>query len=81
MAKNKLALRVNMHFSNLHSKIFCELLIEDQKKWIFDFDADDQTFSEQGFSENVWYACVRHGYISEDYDIMGKLLDAMKVRL
>ena len=81
MAKNKLVLRVNMCFSNLHSKIFCELPIEDQKKWIFDFDADDQTFSEQGFIEKVWYACVRHGYILEDYDIMGKFLDAMKVRL
>ena len=73
-----------MCFSNLHSKIFCELPIGDQKKWIFDFDADDQTFSEQGFIEKFWYACVRHGYItyiSEDYDIMGKFLDAMKVRL
>ena len=43
MAKNKLVLRVNMCFSNLHSKIFCEIPIEDQKKWIFDFDTDDQT--------------------------------------
>ena len=34
MAKNKLALRVNMCF---------ELPKEDQKKWIFDFDGDDQT--------------------------------------
>ena len=48
MAKNKLVLRVNMCFSNLHSKTFCELPIEDQKKRIFDFDANDQTFSEQG---------------------------------
>ena len=40
--KNKLALRVNMCFSNLHSKIFCELPKEDQKKWIFNFDGDDQ---------------------------------------
>ena len=81
MAKNKLVVRVNMRFSNLHNKIFCELLIEDQKKWIFHFDADDQTFSEQGFIEKVWYAYVRHGYISEDCDIMGGFLDAMKVRL
>ena len=58
-------------FSNLHSKIFCKLPIEDHKKWIFDFDVDDQTFSQPGFIEKVWYACVRHGYISEDYAIMG----------
>ena len=42
MAKSNLALRVNMCFSNLHSKIFCEFPKEDQKKWIFDFDDDDQ---------------------------------------
>ena len=81
MTKNKLALRVNMCFSNLHSKIFCELPKEDQKKWIFDFDGDDQIYTDQRFIEKVWYACVRHGYISEDYDIMGKFLDAMKVML
>ena len=81
MAKYKLVLHVNMCFSNVHSKIFCELPIEDQKKWIFDFDADDQTVPEQGFTKKVWYACVCHGYISEHYDIMGKFLDAMKVRL
>ena len=53
MAKNKLVLRVNMCFSNLHCKIFCELPIEDQKKWIFDFDADDRTFSEQRFVDFI----------------------------
>ena len=78
MAKNKLVLLVNMCFSNLHS---CELPKEDQKKWIFDFDGNDQIYTDQGFIEKVWYACVRHGYISEDYDIMDKFLDAMKVVL
>ena len=73
-------LRVNMCFSNLHSKIFCKLPKEDQKKWIFDFDGDDQIYTGEGFIEKVWYACVHHGYISED-DIMGKFLDAMKVLL
>ena len=81
MAKNTLVLRVNMRFSNYHSNTFSGLPIKDQKKWNFYFDADHQTFFEQGFIEKVWYAYVRHVYISEDYDIMGKFLDAMKVRL
>ena len=81
MAKNKLALRVNMCFSNLHSKIFCELPKEDQKKWIFDFDGDDQIYTDQGFIKKVWYALIHHGYISDDYDIMGKFLDGMKAML
>ena len=33
------------------------------------------------FIEKVWYACVRHGCIAEDYDIMGKLLDTMRIIL
>ena len=51
MAKNKPVLCVNMCFSNLHSKIFCELPKEDQKKWIFDFDGDDQVYTDQGLSK------------------------------
>ena len=81
MAKNELVLRVNMCFSNFHSKIFKELPNEEQKKWIFDFNSDPQIYTDENFIERVWYACVRHGYISKDYDIMGKFLDAMKVVL
>ena len=87
MAKNKLVLRVNMCFSNLHSKIFFKLPIEDQKKWIFDFDVDDQTFSEPGFIEKVSgthvFVMVIFQKIMPSWD-MGMFLDAMrymKVRL
>ena len=43
--------------------------------------SDPQIYTDENFIERVWYACVRHGYISKDYDIMGKFLDAMKVVL
>ena len=58
MAKNKLALRVNICFSNLHSKIFCELPKEDQKKWIFDFDGDDQIYTDQGFGTHAFVMVI-----------------------
>ena len=79
MAKNKVVLRVNMCYSNFASKILDEQPIEE--RWIPDFDGDDQAFTDQEFIEKVWYAYVRHGYISEDYDIMGKLINTMKIML
>ena len=83
IAKNKLVLRVNICFSNFERKILDEIPKEEQEKWIFEYDENDieKAFADQKFIENVWYACVRHGYISEDYDVMEKLLDTMKIVL
>ena len=57
--------------------------IENQEKWVSEFDDHDieKTFTDQWFIEKVWYACVRHCYISEDYDIMRKLQDTIKIIL
>ena len=79
MAKNKLVLRVNMCCSNLESKILGELPIEDQ--WVPDFNADDRTFTDKDLIEKVWNGCIRHGCISQDYEIIGKFLDEMKIEL
>ena len=81
LAKNKLVLRVNMCFSK--RKILDEIPKEEQEKWIFEYDNNniEKTFTDQKFIEKVWYACVRHGYISEDYDVTGKLLDTMRIVL
>ena len=77
---NKLVLRVSMGCSNLYGKILSELTDEEFEKWLPDFDAsEDMTFSDTEFIERVWNACVAHGYISEDYDILGKFLDKMKI--
>ena len=83
MAKNKLVLRVNMCFSNFGRKILDEIPKEEQEKWIFEYDDNDieKTFTDRKFIEKVWYACVRHGYISGRYDVMGKLVDTMRIVL
>ena len=72
-----------MCFSNFEKKILDEISKEEQEKWIFEYDDNDieKTFTDQKFIEKVWYACVHHGYISEDYDVMGKLLDTMRIVL
>ena len=41
MAKNKLVLRVNICFSNFGRKILDEIPIEEQEKWIFEYDDND----------------------------------------
>ena len=77
-------LRVNMCLSNFGRKILDEIPKEEQEKWIFEYDDNDsekKTLTDQKFIEKVWYACVRHGCISEDYDVMGKLLDTMRIVL
>ena len=81
IAKNKLVLRVNMSFLNFGRKILDEIPKEEQEKWIFKYDNNDieKTFTDQKFIEKVWYACVHHGYISEDYNVMGKLLDTTRI--
>ena len=83
IAKNKLVLRVNMCFSNFGRKILDEIPKEEQEKWIFENDDNDieKTFTDQKFIEKVWYACARHGYISGRYDVMGKLVDTMRIVL
>ena len=76
-------LRVNMCFSNFGRKILDEIPKEEQEKWIFEYDDNDieKTFTDRKFIEKVWYACVQHGYISGRYDVMGKLVDTMRIVL
>ena len=83
IAKNKLVLRVNMCFTNFGRKILDEIPKEEQEKWIFEYDDNDieKTFTDQKFIEKVWYARVQHGYISGCYDVMGKLVDTMRIVL
>ena len=83
IAKNKLVLRVNLCFSNFGRKILDEIPIEVKRNGFSNtmITILKKTFTNQKFIEKVWYACVRHGYISEDYDVMGKLLDTMRILL
>ncbi len=69
MAENQLVLRINMSFSNFEDKIL---------DWLSD---TEKMFTNIEFIGKLWYACASYGYISEDYNVMGKFLDQMKVSL
>ena len=75
---DKQVARVNMGCSNLYCKILSELTDVEIRKWLPNFRAN-RTFSDKEFIEKVWNLCVVHGYISEDYDVMGKFLDKMEI--
>ena len=62
-------------------KILNKILIEDQGKWIFEYDdnTENMFLTDRKLVEKIWYACARHGYISEDYNVMGKQVDAMRI--
>ena len=78
MAKNQLVLRVNMCASSFCNKILNELKDEEIEEGVLN-DDDEEIFTNKEFIRKIWYACVKHGYISEDYDIMGQFLDMLKV--
>ena len=82
MTKNKIVLRINMCFSYFGGKILNEILIKDQGKRIFEYDNTENTFLiDRKLVEKIWYACARHGYILEDYNVMEKQVDAMRIEL
>ena len=80
MAENQLVLRINMSFSNFENKILDGLSDIEKEKWVPIFDYD-KMFTNIEFIGKVWHAFVSYGYISEDYNVMGKFLDQMKVSL
>ena len=73
-AKKKLVLRLNMCFSSFDDKILDEITEEELERNGFPFYEDDKTVTNQEFIEKAWYACVEHGYISTDYDILGSVV-------
>ena len=84
IADNKVVARVNMTASSFGNKILdtftdeeLETIAPDPKR--DDDETADETYTCTKFIERVWDACVRYGYISNDYDVMGKFLDTLKI--
>ena len=82
LADNKVVARVNMCASSFGSKIL-DTFAEEELETITPVPQSDETAGETytctEFIERVWDACVRYGYISNDYDVMGKFLDTLKI--
>ena len=83
IANNKLVARVNMCASSFESKILDRITEEELKEKFTPIpkvdDTEDETFTCREFIEKVWDACVRHGYISQDFKLLGKFLDTLKI--
>ena len=84
LADNKVVARVNMTASSFGSKIL-DTFTEEELETIAPVPQSDETADETytctctEFIERVWDAFVRYGYISNDYDVMGKFLDTLKI--
>ena len=64
------------------NKILDTLTEEELEKFtpiLKDDDIEDETFTCKDLIEKVWDACVLYGYISQDYDVLGKFLDTLKI--
>ena len=78
---NNLAISVvRMGCSNLCCKILSELTREEFQRWLPDFSArEDTTSSDPEFIQNVWNMCIMRGYIPEEYEVMSKHIDKIKI--
>ena len=72
-------LRLNICRSSFDDKILDEVTDEELERNGFTFYEDDKTVTNQELIEKIWYACVEHGYISADYDVMGKFVDTLQI--
>ena len=70
----------NMCSSNLGGVILEELTQEEYDKWGPFFD-DDRTFTDKEFIEKVLDACIKHDYIPEDFYVLGRFVDTLKIEL
>ena len=82
IGNNKLVTRANMCASNFGNKILDTLTEEELKKFTAitkGDDTEDETYTCKELIEKVWDACVLYGYISQDYDVLGRFLDTLKI--
>jgi hypothetical protein len=63
----------------LGDKILDKLTDEELERNRFPVYDDDKIVTNQEFAEKVWYACVKHGYIFTDYDVLGKFVDTLHI--
>ncbi len=72
---DRIVLRVNMTASNFYDKVCADIPDEDFGDAVIveDEETGDEIFTDKLFVKRVWDGCLKHGYISEDYDILGTM--------
>ena len=64
---------------SLGDKLLDEVTDEELERNGFPFYADVKIVTNQAFVEKVWYACVKHRYISTDFDRLGRFVDTLHI--
>ncbi len=78
---DRIVLRVNMCASSFYDKV-CAGISDEEIDFgdtviIEDEETGDEIFTDKTFVKKIWNACLEHGYISRDYDILGLWVDKM----
>jgi hypothetical protein len=80
-SKGCIVLRVNMCASSFCSKLCAGISNEELNAVVSeDEETGDEIFTDKLFIKKIWNACLEHGYISQDYDILGLWVDKMILR-
>ena len=69
--------KTSMCASRFENKILNMLTEEELEKFIplpDNCDTEDDTFTCKELIVKIWDACVLYGYISQDYDVLGRFL-------
>ncbi len=76
--KGLIVLSVNMCASSFYDKLCAKITDEELDVVITkDEETGDEIFTNRTFIKKIWDACLEHGYISRNYDIMGSWVDKM----
>ena len=81
---NKPVAKVNMTVHSLYSKILTDVSDENFEESIeecFDNTTGAVTVTDKECIVKVWNSCIRHGYISENFDMLVIFIDKMKIDL
>ncbi len=76
--KGLLVLHVNMTASSFYDKLCAGISDEEMDTVITeDEGTGDEIFTDKTFIRKIWDACLEHGYVLQNYDILGLWVDKM----
>ncbi len=83
-SNRRIVLRVNMRASSFYDKVCAEISDEElhygDTVIIGDEETGDEIFTDKSIVKKIWDACLEHGYISQDYDILGLWVDKLVLK-
>ncbi len=78
--EGKLVVCVNMTASNFYDKVCEEITEGDMMLDIDDEKTGEEAFADKMVIKKIWDGCLKWGYISRDYDILGLWVDKIVLK-